>query len=118
MNLNAYDAIHPKIDKKRTWINVQKCQLLSREIKFRPYVTLSKRYDKENNVYNYYVIMLDDFPFDRSYSKTNKDDYGRLKISLKSIWKESSLNYIEKDVNVSVELIESADDGDIYLLNI
>lgn len=118
MNLNAYDTIHPKIDKQKTWIDVEKRQLLSRQINYRPYVTISKRYNKSDNTYTYYIIMLDDIPTDRNHNRPKKDNYGRIKISLKSIWNESSLQYYETDKNVDIEQIEQADDGDIYQLNI
>lgn len=118
MNLNAYDVINPKIDKKKTWVDVNKQQLLSREIKYRQYVTISKRYNKENNNYEYFIILLDDYPQDRTYNKTRKDDYGRIKINLKSIWKESSLSYYTSDSNVNIDLVDSADDGDIYKLDV
>lgn len=118
MNLSAYDVIHPKIDKQKTWIDIRKHQLLSREINYRRYVTISKRYDKETKSYDYFIVLLDDYPQDRSYSRTKKDDYGRIKISLNSIWKESSLNYYDADTNISIELEEQADDGDIYRLSL
>ena len=35
MNLNAYDNVIDKIDKTKTWIDVCKKLLLSREIKYR-----------------------------------------------------------------------------------
>lgn len=118
MNLSAYDVVNPKIDKQRTWVDIHKKQLLSREIVFRPYVTISKRYVKEDNSYEYFIILLDDCPFDRPYSNTKKDNYGRIKIRLASIWKESSLKYLEKDINIELIPVEHADDGDIYLLNV
>lgn len=118
MNLNVYDVINPKIDKQRTWVDVHKKQLLSREIVFRPYVTISKRYVKEDNSYEYFIILLDDCPYDRPSTGTKKDDYGRIKIRLNSIWEESSLKYYEKDINVELIPIEHADDGDIYKLSL
>ena len=94
MNLNAYDTIHPKVDKQKTWIDVRKHQLLSREIKYRNYVTISKRYDKENQTYDYFIILLDDYPQDRPYAKTKKDDYGRaLQISC-DIMKKNGAKFV------------------------
>lgn len=118
MNLNAYDVINPKINKAKTWVDVNKHQLLSREFKYRQYVTISKRYNKENNNYEYFIILLDDYPQNRPFSKTKRDNYGRIKISLNSIWQESSLSYYNFDSNVNVDLVDSADDGDIYKLDI
>ena len=118
MNLNAYDVITQKINKQQTWVDVKKQELLSREITYRKYVSISKRYDKENNVYDYFIILLDYYPQDRPFTKTRKDDYGRIKINLKSIWSESSLSVYDNDANVELEHIDSADDGDVYKLYI
>lgn len=118
MNLSAYDAINPKINKQLTWVDVNRYQLLSREIKYRPYVTICKRYNKDENDYEYFVILLDDYPYDRDYSKTKFDEYGRIKISLKSIWKETMLYTLERNVNIDISHVEHTDDGDIYKLNL
>ena len=118
MNLNAYDVINPKINKQGTWVDVHKKQLLSREIVFRPYVTISKRYNKENNDYEYYIIFLDDYPLNRPYAKTKLDSYGRIKIRLNGIWEESSLKYYKHNINIELKAIEHTDDGDIYLLSL
>ena len=117
MNLNAYDEISPKIDKQKTWIDVRKHLILSREIKYRQYISVSKRYNPTDHCYDYYIIVLDDKPDDRSFTRTRRDDYGRIKIRVNHIWQESSLRYFEKDTNISIELVEQADDGDIYKLN-
>lgn len=118
MNLSAYDEIHPKVDKKLTWINVDRYQLLSREITHRMFNTLCKRYNREENDYDYFIILLDDKPSDRNYAVTKFDDYGRIKISLKPIWKEAYLDKYKHDVNISITRVEHTDDGDIYKLNL
>lgn len=118
MNLNAYDTITQKIDKTKTWINIENQQLFSREIPYRKYNTVSKRYNKEDNTYEYYIIMLDDYPLDRPYTKTKKDNYGRIKLYLRSIWNECFSPYFEKDTNIDITHIEHTDDGDIYKINI
>ena len=118
MNLNAYDAVAQKIDKSKTWIDVDKCQLLSREIKYRPFVTISKRFNKQTVDYDYFIITLDEPPFDRVYTRTRIDDYGRVKINLRLIWQNTSLNTLEQDTNISITNVEHTNDGDIYKLDI
>lgn len=118
MNLNAYDDVSPVINKKATWIDIKKYQLLSREIKYRKYVTISKRFNKETSEYEYFIILLDDCPVNRSYAHTKQDDYGRIKINIISIWNDSSLRYYKNNSNVSIEHIEHTDDGDIYKLDV
>lgn len=118
MNLSSYDIIPPTIDKKKTWLDTKFKQLLSREIKYRPYVLLCNKYVPECNTYDYFIILLDDPPLNKRASHVSIDNYGRLKINLKSIWDNSPLKYINKNQNVSISLREHADDGDIYYLDI
>ena len=118
MNLNAYDDIHPKVNKKLTWINVDRYQLLSREISHRMYTVLCKRFNLQENDYDYFIILLDNKPTDRNYAITKFDDYGRIKINLKPIWKEAYLDKYKYDINISITHIEHTDDGDIYKLNL
>ena len=118
MNLNAYDNIIDKIDKTKTWIDVKKHLLLSREIKYRKYYTLSKRFNTENNCYDYFIILLDNPPQDRISFNTRLDDYGRIKIRLHELYNESDLRYFEKDSNITIKNVEHEEDGDVYQLEI
>ena len=118
MNLNAYDEITEKVDKTKTWIDVNKHLLLSREIKFRKYYVLSKRYNTETKVYDYYIILLDNKPIDRQSYRTKIDDYGRIKIRLYNLYNESYLCFLTQDTNISIECIESDEDGDVYQLDV
>lgn len=118
MNLSAYDNITPKIDKTKTWIEPKRKLLLSREIKFRKYFTLSKRYNPKYNITNYYIILLDNKLQDRVCTSTKIDDYGRIKISLNQIWNESGLCDRADNFNISVNHLTKDADGDIYYLDI
>ena len=118
MNLYAYDDVSPVINKQATWIDIKKYQLLSREIKYRKYVTISKKFNKETSDYDYFVILLDNCPVNRSYTHTKKDDYGRIKINLISIWNDSSLKQYKENTNISIEHIEHSEDGDVYKLDV
>lgn len=118
MNLSAYDNIKEKIDKNKTWINIKKKTLLSREIKYRPYYTLLKRYNPKSNTNSYFIALLDGIVFDKKCKHTNKDDYGRIKINLSEIWNESWLSQLESDCNIMIEVEQNENDGDVYLLDI
>ena len=62
MNINAYDDIREKLDKTKTWVDIRKKQLFSREIKYRKYNCLLKRYDVKTNITNYYIYdLLEDY---------------------------------------------------------
>ena len=116
MNLNAYDNVAEKLDKTKTWIDLRKKTIFSREIKYRKYVSFGKRYDSEENKTVFFIIVLDDPPLDRAYSNMIIDDSGRVKISIKNIWNELGLCNLTNDINIGVKHTQSADDGDIYEL--
>lgn len=118
MNLNAYDNIKEKIDKTKTWINIKKEQLLSREINPRRYYSLLKRYNSKTKCYNYFIATLDTPIKEKNYKSITKDSYGRVKICLAEIWSDTYLSQLDSDCNINVSLVESYDDGDIYLLDI
>ena len=118
MNLNAYDTITDKVDKTKSWINITKHLLLSREIKFRKYYVLSKRFNTETKVYDYFVILLDEQPTDRVSYNTRLDDYGRVKIRLHELYNESDLANLEKDTNITIRHVEHEDDGDVYQIEV
>ena len=118
MNLNKYDNVTEKIDKTKTWVDIRKKQLLSREIKYRPYTCLLKRYNIKYNTYSQFIAILDNPPADRNYKCTVLDDYGRIKISLSNIWNKTYLNELKSNCNIICELVESDKDGDIYLIDV
>ena len=118
MNLNAYDNITNNLDKTKTWIDIKKKTLLSREIKARPYYTLLKRYNPNTNSNTYFIAMLDSPDVNKKCYLTRIDNYGRIKIKLTSIWKDIYLADCETNCNVMVSLVESDKMGDIYNLDL
>ena len=118
MNLNAYDNVIEPLDKRKTWVDIRKKQLISRELSRRTYCCLLKRYDPQTNSHSFYVALLDNPPQDRKYKYVITDCYGRIKISLASIWQETYLCRLEHDCNISIGLVEHEEDGDVYLLDI
>lgn len=118
MNLNAYDIVPETLDKNRTWIIPATKTLLSREIKFRKYYCLSKKYNPQQNLTTYFIILLDNPPDNRTYHMTRIDNYGRIKLRLNVIWNDTILPTLNKSSNININHIESADDGDIYELDI
>lgn len=118
MNLVAYDKVKPSLNKQKTWIDVSHKRIISREINPRNYITFGKRYDKELQTSIFFIITLDNIPYDRHYYKSHVDDYGRLRIDVKSIWKDAGLCNIEDNTNITIKHIDSDNDGDIYELQI
>ena len=118
MNLSAYDKITEKIDKSKSWIHIKTKKLITREIKYRPYSTILKRYVPSCNIYEYYLVISDTTNNECKFNKVLLDDYNRLKISLLSIWKETSLSKLTRNVNVNITLDDKQDDCEIYKLDI
>lgn len=118
INLNAYDNIVEIIDKKKTWTNVSKKQILSRELKYKKYAYICKRYNNITNIYSYFIILLDEKPYDKTIVRTKRDNYGRIKINIGSIWNETSLSDLSKDINITIKLVDEDDDSIVYQLDI
>lgn len=118
MNLSAYDSIKEKVNKRKTWIDINKKTIFSREIKYRKYICILKRYNNQTNINSYFIAMLDNPPLDRHSKMTIQDNYGRIKINISDIWKETYLSELESNCNVMCDLIESDKDGDIYSIDI
>ena len=118
MNLNSYDNVTEKLDKTKTWIDLRKKTIFSREIKYRPYTCLLKRYNAKTNTYTYFIAMLNNPSENKKYNITKQDDYARIKVSLTSIWKETYLSRLSNNCNIMCNLVESDDDGEIYSIDV
>lgn len=118
MNLNAYDDIKEKLDKHKTWYSPKFKRLYSREIKFRLFYKFVKRWN-ETIKRNDYFLALSIYNNDNSFSKTDIDNYNRLKVYIpKEVIEDSILNSIVEDTNVEVKLVDNQVDGEVYQLNI
>lgn len=118
MNLNAYDDIKEKLDKHKTWYSPKFKRLYSREIKFRLFYKFVKRWN-ETIKRNDYFLALSIYNNDTSFSRAERDNYGRLKVYIpKEIIEDSILNSIVEDTNIEVKLVDNQVDGEVYQLNI
>lgn len=118
MNLIAYDKLN-SVDKQKTWINVYSKAIFSKEIRFRNYSSIGKRYDKELENTIYYIIVTDDKPVDRPSSKVLLGGNGSIKINVKDLFEEINFaKYNTNYVNIDIKHTEHSDDGDIYEMNI
>jgi len=117
MKLQQYDEVSNTIDKQKSWINVASKKIFSREIKYKPYVAIRKRFEPKISSDEYYIILCDSIPSGSS-GRVYKDDYGRVKISVFSIWEEiiRTVSNSKKDFNIGIEYIESDEDSDTYKL--
>ena len=118
MNLNTYDNVTRKLDKRKTWYPLKFKRLYSREIKFRMFYKFVKRWN-ETYKRDDYFIAVSMTNTDGKFSIANRDNYGRLKVSVpKEVIEDSILNSMTVDANVEVKLVDAQPDGEIYQLNI
>lgn len=117
MDISQYEEVGNKIDKNKTWINVEYKVLLSREIKSRPYYKYLKKFNPLINSNEYFIVLYDSIIDNGKGFITNVDKYGRCKFRLSTIWRESSLSQLDSDCNIVIEHISSEEDGDIYKLS-
>lgn len=118
MNLSAYDKVENKTDKGKTWVDIVNKRIVSREIKFRSYYTLLKRFNRYLGTDDYYLACSDELITDTKCRNTIRDNYGRLKFNVGSIWKDSTLKDLSNNDNVSIKLVDKQEDGEVYYLNI
>lgn len=118
MNLNAYDNVTRKLDKRKTWYSLKFKRLYSREIKFRMFYKFLQRWN-ETYKRNDYFLAVSMNNTDGTFTIANNDNYGRLKVSVpKEVIEDSILNFVVEDINVEIKLVDAQPDGEVYQLNI
>ena len=91
MNLAAYDKVEQNITK--TWINPRYNRIYSNELEHYSFYTFLKKYNKENDCFDYFLAM---------YNKPIKDNNG--------IWHNSQKDGWEFPVNKSVNSYEKIEE--------
>ena len=68
---------------------------------------------------NDYFLAISMSNTDCKFYRTERDNYGRLKVTIpKEVIEDSILNSIVEDTNVEIKLIDDQIDGEVYQLNI
>lgn len=114
MNLSAYDEVDRKLDKTKTWYSPTMHALISREIKYRPYYTLVKRYKPETRTYDYFIAVFDEKSSTGSPKRVHKDNYGRCFMNIEKITRFIGLINVTEPVNVHIKEVDKTDDGEVY----
>lgn len=97
--------VNEKLNKNKTWLN-NKYELVTREIKYRKFTAIIKQII--NDVITYSILMSDVESNTFDTKSTLTDNYGRTKISLKSISNSVDLDSkINKNINL---VLKDADD--------
>ena len=115
INLFKYDEAKTT-RKSQTKIVTNRKSIVSRDINYRPYYIILKKFHPETNHTNYFICMLDEPDSVRKCSKTLRDDYGRVKLYLDGLYNEIVSNVTIKNNYIEVDLEETSDNADIYLL--
>lgn len=113
MNLNAYDKF--EINKDKTWINTYYKKLYSREIKYRSYYTFLTKYNQNLNSYEFYIAFSDNFDSKVNVHKPYKKGKTIL-VDLNPIWNKIPI-YKKFEYEIDIELVDTQEDGEIYLIN-
>lgn len=116
MSVTEYENVEQKLDRSKTWINIKYRKIFSREIIYKEYYSINKRFNKDLNEYEYYLITYDVPPLNQKVYKTYVDNWGRKKYWVDSIWNESNIQYYNKDTNIEVKIVEKADTYIVYKL--
>ena len=118
MNLNDFEIVKAKINKRKTWIDCNKKILYSREIKKRQYYSILKKYNPTTNNTDFYIMTFDDIHYDIEYKPLIQDTYKRIKVYINDIWLETNLHVFASFCTVLVTPLEHTPDHDLYLINL
>ena len=97
INLNEFDKVDEKVDKNKTQLYVAGKCLISNEVPKYKYYNLYKKYNPETNLTNYYIVFSKE-NINNDLKISHIDDYGRVKIPISTIYKESGLYKEKKEV--------------------
>ena len=115
MNLVAYDKVN-KFKAGDNYIQPNYKRLLSKTIEYHDRYCLLKNYNPEDDVYSYFVAVFDDKQQGVKDKFLKKDSDGYVKVYLTDIWDELPEYVTSENNNISVELVESQEDGKVYKL--
>ena len=96
-----YDIVKTNIDKKKPFIDINRKNIVCRFRKNKKYYLVAKRYIKEYNDYDYFIITTNE-----NVEGTKPiviDDYGRTKFYIGSIWKELKITS-DRNFNIILDI--------------
>lgn len=114
MNLSYYDDVEPVVDKTKTWLIPKSKTLSSHQIKYRRYYCILSRFESKENEYHWFIAMTDVRDANHNFTPVYKNDNGRVRINLASIWNNTSLNKVDKEQNIDIKLVDEQTDGEVY----
>lgn len=116
MNLNEYEVTTRTIDRQKTWVDVKRHRIYSREIRGK-YYNILKKLNPITKDYEYFLGIFNkipDIPNFQVHACTH-DDFGRTSISLSlANWKILGFDCLDNDCQISISVVESDKDITIY----
>lgn len=116
INLNAYDVLEPNI---KHWIWIPKRIMYLKDIKSRRFYSFLCRFDKDNNIYDYYLYLTDNeiTTKDIKLHRVNKTTKGILKLYLSNIWDCLQINCNKQYLEINISLEEKSEEEEIYKID-
>lgn len=116
MNLSAYDVIK-QINYLKTWVDPRYKRLYSRELPDYKFYSFAKKYNPDNNVTDFYIILHNNIDTDLIIHPVIIDKRVT-KLYLKDIWNESPLRTITNIENIKLDIDDNTqDDCIIYKID-
>lgn len=116
IDLRLYDRVLPKY---KTWIDSKLQILYSRIIKYRLYFTLLKKYDNKKEETSYYLVCSDEADYDSVWLNVYKKSSSTVKIPLDRFWSNMNTTNLNSDITeINIEVVDKADNAEIYYLDI
>lgn len=107
MYFNGYEILNVPIDKDKTWIDVKRHKILSREIHGKYYLFAKKFEISDCKDYFYLIVDGDSISNIPGIKSIYVDDFGRTSIVIPNyVWKELGFDKHNKDFQLLVTLVE------------
>ena len=116
MNLNIYDKIEVSHDK--TWIDKRYKKLYSKEIPRYSSYTILTRYNTRDKCNDIFLVVTNDPDDSHLWHSILQTKSGIVKINLASYWHILNMTTKPDEFEISIEKVDSDDNGAVYYLDI
>ena len=117
LDLRLYDRVYPKY---KNWIDTKLKILYSRIMTYRMYFTMLKKYDTKKEHSKYYIVCSDEVDYESEWFNVIQKNSSVVKFPLRQFWDKIDTTHIDKDdvVEINIEVVETADNAEIYYIDI
>lgn len=110
----AYDKI--EVNTKEPYISIEYKKLYLYNIEYKKYYSFLKRYNKEDNTIQIFILLSDYKNNNIQYHAVCKKSKNTITIDLTYIWNKCDLCKLKEITNVQFNKIDEQEDGEIYEL--